>query len=55
MKHGAVDDDEYDDADDGNDNHMNIEKSDDAVCENVLQILVMTLPKPRFRDSADQF
>ena len=28
---------------------------DGAFCENVLQILDMTLPEPRFRDSADQF
>ena len=54
MKHDAVDDDEDDDKDDGNDNHMKIKELDGAFCENVLQILDIILPMPRFRASADQ-
>ena len=34
---------------------MKIKVSDGPFCENVLQILDMTLPKPGFRDRADQF
>ena len=45
----------YDDANDGNDNHMKIKESDGAFCEIVLQIRGRTLPKPRFRASAYQF
>ena len=55
MKHDANDDDEKDTSDYGNANLMKNQEFDDAFCENVLQILDMTLPKPWFRDSADQF
>ena len=55
MKHDAMDDDEKDNSNDGNANCMKNHEFDGAVCENVLQILYMTLPKPRFRVSADQF
>ena len=55
MKHDAINDDENDDKDDGNDNHMKILELDGAFCEHVLQILDMTLAKPKFRNSADQF
>ena len=55
MKHGAINDDETDDATGRNDNHMRILELDGAFCANVLQILDMTLPKPGFRNSADQF
>ena len=34
---------------------MNIRVFKGSFCENVLQVLYMTLPKPKFRDSADQF
>ena len=54
MKHDAINDDETDDARDGNDNHMKIQELDGAFCENVPEIRGMTLPKPRFRNSADQ-
>ena len=55
MKHDAINDDENDDASDGNDNRMKIQELDGAFRENVLRILDMNIPKPRFRDSADQF
>ena len=35
--------------------NMKIRASKTPFCENVLQILDMTLPKPKFRSSADQF
>ena len=44
-----------DDSNDGNANCMKNHEFDGAFCDNVLQILDRTLPKPRFRDSADQF
>ena len=50
-----MDDDEHDDASDGNDNHIKIQELDGAFCVNILEILDMILPKPRFRDSAGQF
>ena len=55
MKHAAKDDDERDTSNDNNANDMKNQGFDSAFCENVLQILDMTLPEPRFRDSADQF
>ena len=55
MKHAAKDDDEQDTSKDDNANDMKNQWFDGAFCENVLQILDMTLPEPRFRDSADQF
>ena len=47
--------DDTDDADDGNDNHMQAKVPDGPCCENVLQRCGMTLQKPKFRNSADQF
>ena len=55
MKHDAMDDDEKDNSNDGNANCMKKHEFADAFCENVLQILDRTLPKPKFRSSADQF
>ena len=55
MNHAANDDDEQDTAINDNANGMKNQWFDGAFCENVLQILDMTLPEPRFRDSADQF
>ena len=54
MKHDAKDDDEKDTSIDDNANGMKNQWFDGAFCEKVLQILDMTLPEPRFRDSADQ-
>ena len=47
--------DEQDTSNDNNANDMKNQGFDSAFCENVLQILDMTLPEPRFRSSADQF
>ena len=55
MKHAAKDDDEQDTSKDAPANDMKIQWFDSAFCENVPQILDMTLPEPRFRSSADQF
>ena len=55
MKHDAMDDEEKDNSNEGNANCMKIQEFDGAFCENVLQILDRTLPKPQFRNSADQF
>ena len=55
MKHAANDDDEQDTSEDDNANGMKNQWFDNACCENVLQVLDMTLPEPRFRSSADQF
>ena len=55
MKHDAMNDGEKDNSNDGNANCMKHHEFDGAFCEKVLQILYMTLPKPRFRNSADQF
>ena len=55
MKHDAMDDDEKNNSNDNNANCVKNHEFDDAMCENVLQILYMTLPKPRFRDTAVQF
>ena len=55
MKHAAKDDDEQDTSNDDNANDMKNQLFDGALCENVLQILDMTLPAPRFRSSAIQF
>ena len=55
IKHQPIDDDKYDEANQNNVIHMKIQEFDGAFCENALQILYMTLPKPRFRNSADQF
>ena len=55
MKHAANDDDEQDTSNDDNATDMKKQWFDSAFCENVLQILDMTLPEPRFRDSADHF
>ena len=55
MKHAANDDDEQDISNDANANGMKKQLFDSAFCENVVQILDMTLPGPRFRGSADQF
>ena len=55
MKHAAKDDDEQDTSNDDNANDMKNQWFDSAFCENVLQILDMTLPAPEFRDTADQF
>ena len=55
MKHAAKNKNEQDTSNDDNANNMKNQGFDTACCENVLQILDMTLPEPRFRDSADQF
>ena len=55
MKHAAKDDDEQDTSNDDNANDTKKQWFDSAFCENVLQILDMTLPEPGFRDRADQF
>ena len=55
MRHDAMDDDEKDTSDDGNSNRKENHEFDGAVCENVIQILDMTIQKPGFRNSADQF
>ena len=55
MKHAAEDDDEQNISNDANANDMKNQWFDGACCENVLQILDMTLPEPRFRSSANQF
>ena len=55
KKHAPKDDDEQDISKDDNANGMKNQWLDSACCEHVLQILDMTLPVPRFRDSADQF
>ena len=55
MKHAAKDDDEQDTSNDKNANDMKNQGFNSPFCENVLQILDMTLPEPRFRSSADQF
>ena len=55
MKHDAQDDDEKDTSNDDNANGMKKQWFDGAFCQNVLRFLDMTLPGPRFRDSADQF
>ena len=54
MKHAAKDDDEQDTSNDDNANNMKNQWFDGGICENVLQILDMILPGPRFRSSADQ-
>ena len=51
----TMDDDDKDNSNDGNVNCMKSQEFDCAFCENVLHILNRTLPKPRFRDGADQF
>ena len=53
KKHDAIDDDEKDDKDAGNENPILVKGVDGACCETVLQILDMALPKLRFRNSAD--
>ena len=55
MKHPAKKDDKQNTSNDDNAKGMKNQWFDGAFCENVLQILDMTLPEPRFRDSADQF
>ena len=55
MKHAAKDDHEQATSNDHNANDMKNQGFDSAFCENVLQILDMTLPEPRFRSSAIQF
>ena len=55
MKHAAKDDDEQDTSNDDNATDMTKQWFDSAFCENVLQILDMTLPKLGFRIRADQF
>ena len=55
MKHAAMDDDEKDNSNDGNATCIKNHEFHGAICENVLQILDRTLPKPTFRTSADQF
>ena len=55
MTHAAKDDDEQDTSEDDNANGMKNQWFDGVFCENVLQILGITLPEPRFRSSADQF
>ena len=55
MKHAAKDDDEQDTSNDKNANDMKNQGFNSPFCENVLQILDMTLPEPRFRSSAMQF
>ena len=55
MKHAAKDDDEQDTSNNDDANDMKNRWFDNAFCENVLQILDMTLPELSFRDSADQF
>ena len=55
MKHAAKDDDEQDTSKDDNANDMKNQWFDGAFCENVLQILDMTLRGPMFQGRADQF
>ena len=55
MKHAAKYDDEKYTSQDDNASGMKNQWFDGAFCENVLQIMHMTLPEPRFRGSADQF
>ena len=55
MKHAAKDDDEQDTSNNDNANDMKNQWFDSAIWENVLQILDMTLPEPRFRSNADHF
>ena len=55
MQHAAKDDDEQDTSNDTNANDMKNLGFNSPFGENVLQILDMTLPGPRFRSSADQF
>ena len=55
MKHAAKDGDEQNTSNDDNANGMKNQWFDDSFCENVLQILDMTLPGPRFPSSADPF
>ena len=47
TKHHAVDDDEYDEKNNGNGNHMKVRELDGAFGENVQEIRGMTLPKPK--------
>ena len=55
RKHAAQDDDEQDTSNDENANDMKNQWFDSAFCEDVLQVLDMIIPEPRFRSSADQF
>ena len=55
MQHAAKDDDEQDTSNDKNANAMKNQGFTSPFCENVLQILGMTLPEPRFPSSAIQF
>ena len=55
MKHAAKDDAEKDTSNDENAKGMKNQWFDGAFCEKVRQILDMTPPEPRFRNSADQF
>ena len=55
MQHAAKDDDEQITSNDKNANDMKNQGFNSPFCENVLQILDMTLPEPRFRSSAIQF
>ena len=55
MKHAAKDDHEQATSNDHNANDMKNQGFNSPFGENVLQILDMTLPEPRFRSSAIQF
>ena len=55
MKHAAKDADEQATSNDHNAHDMKNQGFNSPFCENVLQILDMTLPEPRFRSSAIQF
>ena len=55
IQHDAINDNENDDRENGNDNHMKILELDGTFCKNFLQTLDMALPKTRFRNNADQF
>ena len=55
MKHAAKDDHEQATSNGHNANDMKDQGFHSPFCENVLQILEMTLPEPRFRSSAIQF
>ena len=55
MQHAAKDDDKHITSNDENANDMKNQGFNSPFCENVLRILDMTLPEPRFRSSAIQF
>ena len=55
MQHAATDDDKQDTSNVKNANDMKNQGFNSPFCKNVLQILDMTLPEPRFPSSPIQF